>query len=181
MKNAFIIQVTLLSVLWAHNANTAGIIQCTQPDGTIEFTNQSCSKSNSFTSRSTYKKNSNKRQTKRNSAPFRQTSFVKLQKRLIKAETQDDAEKHARIITEKIRSYAVKGNLKYAYDMVAATYASLSKDIKKKQWNGIEINDQTLKIRALFEKILITQSSTSSAKELNLAIEDAWTNHLASY
>jgi len=183
MKNTLIMQLVLFSTFFIQNTSASGIIQCTQPDGTIEFTNQGCSKSNSISSRSSYKKGAKSLRTKkkRNSAPFRQASFVKLQKKLIKAETQDDAEKHARIITKKVRSYAMKGKLKYAYDMIAATYASLSKDIKKKQWDGMEISTQTLKIRTLFEKILITQSSTSNAKELNLAIEDAWTKHLANY
>lgn len=179
----FTFQILLLS-----NVSASSITQCVQPDGTIEFTNQGCSKSNRYNSKSNYRHSSNqslvkktKKKRNRNSAPFRQTSFVQLQKKLIKAETQKEAEQHAKVITEKVRSHAQKGKLKNAYDMVAATYVRLSKHIKNRQWEGLEINTQTLKIRSLFEDILITQSTISTADELNLAIESAWGKHQANY
>ncbi len=184
-------QVTLFFtflILSINNAHASSITQCVQPDGTIEFTNQGCSKSNRYNSKSTYKHNSTqslvkktRKKSNRNSAPFRQTSFVQLQKKLLKAETKKESEQHAKIITEKVRSHAQKGKLRNAYDMVAATYVKLSKHIKKRQWEGLEINIQTVKIRSLFEEILITQSTISTAKELNLAIESAWEKHQTNY
>ncbi len=187
-KQLLISLLIILKLLFINSAIAATITQCTQPDGTIEFTNQGCSKSNSFNSKTSYKHNSNqslvkKTRKKRNrkSAPFRQTAFIQLQKKLIKAETQKEIEQHAQIITEKVRSHAQKGKLKNAYDMIAATYVKLAKHIKKRQWEGLEINDKTIKIRSLFEEILITQSTISTADELNLAIESAWKKHQTSY
>ena len=181
-------QVILFLILFINNASASNITQCVQPNCTIEFTNQGCSKSNHYNSKSTYTHNSTqslvkktKKKSNRKSAPFRQTSFVQLQKELIKAETQKEAEQHAKVITEKVRSHAHKDKLKNAYDMVAATYVRLSKHIKKRQWEGLEINAQTLKIRSLFEEILITQSTISTANELNLAIESAWEKHQTNY
>lgn len=97
------------------------------------------------------------------------------------AETLQESEQHARTITEKVRSHAQKGKLKTAYDMVAATYVKLSKHLKKRHWEGRDINTQNVRIRALFEEILITQSSISSADELHQAIEIAWQKHQTNY
>lgn len=188
MNKQLLISLLILTLLLCNSVIAATITQCTQPDGTIEFTNQGCSKSNSFNSKTSYRHNSNqslvkktRKKSNRKSAPFRQTAFLQLQKKLIKAETQKEIEQHAQIITEKVRSHAQKGKLKNAYDMVAATYVKLSKHIKKRQWQGLEINNQTIKIRSLFEDILITQSTISSANELNLAIESAWKKHQTNY
>ncbi len=65
--------------------------------------------------------------------------------------------------------------------MVAATYVSLSKYMKKRQWEGLQIETQTIKIHSLFEEILITQSTISTANELNQAIETAWGKHQKNY
>lgn len=174
--------------IFINNVAASSIIQCTQPDGTIEFTNQGCSKSNSYNSRTTYRHNSTqslikktKKKKNRKSYPFRQNSFVQLQNKLIKAKTQQEVDQHAQVITEKIRSHAQRGKIKNAYDMVAATYVKLSKHIKKREWEGLEINSETIKIRSLFEEILITQSTISTANGLNLAIKSAWKNRQANY
>ena len=178
----------LSNLLLSHTAVAAGITKCTQPDGTIEFTNQGCSKSNRFNSKGSYRYNSKQpfvitgwKKNSRKSAAFRQADFVQLQDKLLMAETQEESEQHAQTITDKVRFHAQKGKLKTAYDMIAATYVKLSKHLKKRQWEGQKINAQTHKARTLFEQILITQSTISTADELNQAIEIAWKNHQTNY
>ena len=188
MKKYPITSFIISGMLFSNIVIASRITQCTQADGTIEFTNQGCSKSSSYNSSTSYRNNSSqslvkktRKKSNRKSAPFRQTAFVQLQNKLIKAETQIEIEQHAQIITEKVRSHAQKGKLKNAYDMIAATYVKLSKHIKKRQWEGLQINTQTVKIRSLFEEILITQSTISTASDLNLAIENAWIKHQSNY
>ena len=159
------------------------ISQCKQPDGTIEFSNQGCSKSNSLQSRQSYSRNSirslvSKGKVKRKrSAEFLQPAFVQLQKRLIRAETLKDIETHAQTITNTVNSHAQQGKISTAYNMVAATYVKLSKHMKKRQWEGQSIEVYIPGIRTLFEEILITQSTTSSTIEFNRAVENAWLNY----
>ncbi|MCW8928926.1 MAG: hypothetical protein OQL19_01660 [Gammaproteobacteria bacterium] len=187
IKNSIII--FFISQIWfSNNTIASSITQCIQDDGTIEFTNQGCSKSSRFNSKSIYKHSSNqslvkktRKKSKRKSKPFKQADFVQLQNKLLKAETQQEIEQHAQKITEKVQSHAQRGKLKNAYDMVAATYVKLSKHIKKKEWEGQEINNQTVKMRSLFEEILITQSTISTANEFNLAVESAWKKHQTNY
>ncbi|MCK5649206.1 MAG: hypothetical protein KAI22_10030 [Gammaproteobacteria bacterium] len=188
MNKKLIALLFILKLLLSHTAIAASITQCTQPDGTIEFTNQGCSKSNRLDSRIMYRNDSNQplvtitwKKNIRKSAAFRQPAFVQLQDKLVMAETLQESEQHARTITEKVRSHAQKGKLKTAYDMVAATYVKLSKHLKKRHWEGQKVNVQNRRIRALFEEILITQSSISSADELHQAIEIAWQKHQTNY
>ena len=172
---------TLLFI--SHNTIAETIYKCTQPDGTIEFTNHDCAKSNQFQSKLSYSRNStlffvSKSKTRRKrSAAFLQPAFVQLQKELIRAETPKDIETHAQTITSKISSHARQGKIKTAYNMVAATYVKLSKHIKKRQWEGQSIETCIPGIRTLFEEILITQSTTTSTVEFNQAIENAWLNY----
>ncbi len=168
--------------------SAATITQCTQPDGTIEFTNQGCSKSNSYNSKTSFNRYSThslvsktRKKNKKRSAPFRQADFIHLQNKLLKAETIAESEQHAQLITNKIRKHAQSGKLKSAYDMIAATYVTLSRDMKKKRWEGQKINTQTLKMQRLFEEILITQSTISTSNELHQAIESAWKKHQSRY
>ena len=173
------------------NTQAASIFQCEQPDGTIEFTNQGCSKSNSLYSKRTYTNNftqanvtlvnNKKAKKKRRSAPFTQSSFVHLQSKLLNAQTLVEMEEHAQIITDKISSSAQQGKLNADFDMVAATYAKLSKYMKKKQWEGQSVAEHTSKIRTLFEEILITQSTVSTSSGLELDIEIAWKNYQANH
>jgi hypothetical protein len=88
-----------------------------------------------------------------------------------------DYERHAQSITNKVQIHLQNGKLKPAYDMIAATYVKLSKDLKQKQWQGQPINKHSLKIHALFEEILISQSNISNNSELNQVIEKAWHNY----
>lgn len=188
MNKKLITLFFILKLLLSHTAFAASITKCTQTDGTIEFTNQGCSKSNRLNSRILYSNDSNRSLTTitwkkniRKSAPFRQPAFVHLQDKLIMAETLQESEQHAQKITEKVRFHAQKGKLKTAYDMVAATYVKLSKHLKKRQWEGREINTQNVRVRTLFEEILITQSTISTADELDQAIEIAWEKHQTNY
>lgn len=167
----------------SHNVMAGSISQCVQPDGTIEFTNQGCSKSNRLQSRQSYSRNSTQslvtkgKEKRKRSAAFLQPTFVQLQKKLISAETLEDIEAHAQTITDKVNSHAQRGKISTAYNMVAATYVKLSKYMKKRQWDGQSIEAHIPDIRTLFEEILITQSTTSSTIEFNRAIENAWLNY----
>ncbi len=184
-------QVTLLfvfSLFFCGELNAATITQCVQPDGTIEFTNQGCSKSSRYNSKATFNRYSSqslvsktKKKNKRRTASFRQADFINLQNKLLKAETMEEIAQRAQIIIDKVRAHAKNGELKLAYNMVAATYVKLSKDIKQKNWEGQKINPINLKVRTLFEEILITQSTISTADEFNQAIKTAWKKHQSSY
>lgn len=184
----FVSSSLFYTVCYCIAAAASTITQCTQPDGSIEFTNKGCSKSNHFNSRRTYNRYStqslvtqSRKNNKKRAAPFRQKAFIQLQNKLVQAETGKEITQHAQNITDKVLYQAQKGKLKSAYDMIAATYVKLSKDLKKKKWEGQSVNKQTLQIRILFEEILMTQSTTSSASELKQAIESAWKKHLITY
>lgn len=160
------------------------ISQCQLADGTIEFTNKGCTKSTQLHSRRTFNKDLNNsqlvkvRKTKRKQKLFKQKSFVHLQNKLIKAKNLSEMEKHAQIITDTVKASAQQGQLDAAYDMVAATYVKISKYLKNKRWTGEPTADYMTKIRSLFEEILISQSTTSSAQEMTLIIQNAWKSYL---
>ncbi len=188
MKQQQITLFSVFSLFFFGELNAATITQCVQPDGTIEFTNQGCSKSNSYNSKATFNRYSSqslvsktKKNNKRRTASFRKADFISLQNKLLKAETMEEVAQRAQIITDKVRTHAKNGELKLAYNMIAATYVKLSKDIKQKHWEGQKINPTSLKIRTLFEEILITQSTISTADEFNQAIKTAWKNHQSPY
>lgn len=170
-----------LNLLATNSIASGSISQCIQPDGTIEFTNKACAKSNvlkskkQITMRSSTLKNTRKSQ--RRKAPFRQQLFVTMQNKLIKAEAQLEIEQHAQLITNKIHRQVQTDSLKNAYDMVAATYVKLSKHIKKRHWEGLSIKSQTRRTHRLFEEILITQSNITSKEEFTQVIETAWKNY----
>ena len=99
---------------------------------------------------------------------------------MLAAQTLQEMEKYAQTIIGKVRTSAQDGKIKAAYDMVAATYAKISKDLKKSRWEGQSVAEYTLKIQSLFEEIMITQSTISTATELNQVIQTAWENYQAS-
>ncbi len=178
MNKSLLILCSALTILISQNITASAITQCIQPDGTIEFTNQGCS---SQQTRQTKKQlthiSFSSRKTHKRKHPFRQQSFVALQNKLIKAEAQLEIEQHAQAITDKIHQALKTGSLKNAYNMVAATYVKLAKHLKKKQWEALAINNQALRTRALFEEILITQSTVTDTEELTLIIDTAWKNY----
>ena len=186
MNNALLILILTLSMGMFSNVSATTISQCKQPDGTIEFSNQGCSKSNSLNSKRTFRRNftqsyvTNLRKNSRKGAPFRQADFVALQNKMLAAQNLQEMQKHAQTIIAKVRTSAQKGKLNAAFNMVAATYAKVSKEMKKKQWKGQSVNRHTFKVLTLFEDILITQSTTSTASELNQTIQSAWENYQAS-
>jgi hypothetical protein len=171
------------------NVASATIFQCKQPDGTIEFTNKGCAKSNRLQAKRTFSEgytkshiillgNGNKSNKKKNrtKAPFRQADFIQVQKKMLGAGSREEMEKFALTITNKVKASAQEGRISDAYNLVAATYAKISKDLKQKQWKGQSTADYSHKIRTLFEDILISQSTISSAKELEKIIQIAWQN-----
>ena len=156
----------------AHNTMADTIIKCVQADGTIEFTNKSCSTNSHYQSRNNYKRAS----THKGSA-FLQADFIQLQKKLIRAKTQDNIEQYAHNIIKKINTYAQQGKINSAYNMTAATYAKLAKHIKQKKWQNQSINDYILPVHSLFEDILLSQSSTSTVNEFNIVVKNALLNY----
>ncbi len=167
----FIIANSLL-LFYVHNTMAGAIIKCVQADGTIEFTNKSCSKNGHYQSKSHYQQGSKHRRS-----AFLQADFLYLQKNLIHAETQGDIEQQAHKIINKINTYAQQGKINSAYNMTAATYAKLAKYIKEKQWRVQSINKHLLPIRSLFEDILLSQSTTLTSGEFNQAVETALLNY----
>ncbi len=169
-------------LLVSNNIQAVTISQCIQADGTIEFTNQGCSGSSNLSARRVFTKNLtraviNKTSTRKHrQKPFRQKEFVQLQTQLLKARSRSEMEKHTRDIMYKINDHARKGNLKAAYNMIAATYAKLAKEHKNQQWKGLSVSKDAQKIQSLFENILITQSTTSKPSELTQIIQTAWDN-----
>ena len=183
MNKQLLIIFFIFYIVISSNASASTISRCIQPDGTIEFTNKGCSKANSLHSKNSFARNftqshiSTFKKKKSKKASFNTSGFIHLQNKMIKAQTLSEMEKHAQTITDKIRSSAQQGKINTAFNMVAATYAKLSKYLKKRQWEGQSVAGYTHKIRTLFEEILITQSTISTAEELNRVIQTAWKNY----
>jgi len=153
------------------------IIQCRQADGSIEFTNKSCSKKSNFREKKSYQSNNYTKNIVKKSADFLQVFFIQQQKQLLQSNTQSEIRKQGQIISQTIHSYAQQGKLSSAYNMVAAVYAKLSKQIKKSRWQGQAVSPDKHNIRLLFENILITQSTTSSIEEFSHIIDESWHNY----
>ncbi len=150
----------ITALFFSQYAWSITISQCIQADGTIEFTNQGCSQSyikNTHTSRHI---------SKRKQKLFRQKDFIKLQSQLLQAHNLSEMERLSRTIMYKVNEHAQKGNLRAAYNMIAATYAKLAKEHKKKHWEGKPVPQHSLKIQELFENVLITQPTTSRPEEI---------------
>ena len=145
--------------------------KCRQSDGTIVYTNKVCSiATRSYTS--VFNRNRN-----RKPPPFRQANFVRLQNSMVNAKSADNMEERAQVIIDKALSLAQKGRMNNAYDMVAASYAKLSEQLKDKRWKGQPIDDYALKIQDLFEEVLISQSTTSTSVDLEAIVQAAWKNY----
>lgn len=181
---AFLLLITTIAI--NTNALAVTISKCILPDGSIEFTNNGCSKSNRLQSRRTFSQDLTRSKVKiivnktRKQKPFKQADFVHLQKKLIGAKTIKEMELYSKKIIRNVNTFAQQGKLGAAYNMVAATYVKISKYLKKRQWEGQSVAEYTFKFRTLFEDILITQSTTSSSTELNQAIQNAWQNYQSS-
>ncbi len=164
----------LILLLIAQNAFSASISQCTQPDGTIEFTNMGCGHSQRL-KRTKSLMTGYSKQRKRKA--FLQTNFVHLQKNIVKSKTPKETEKYAYKLTKTAITQAQSNQLKTAYNMIAAIYARLSKHLKKQRWEGVNNYKHTIKIRNLFKEILETQSTTSTTNEFEAIINSAWDNY----
>ena len=169
-----------LTLFLSQNIWSVTISQCIHADGTVEFTNQGCSRSSKLKARRVFSNDlsqsyiKSSRISKRKQKPFRQKDFIKLQSRLLQANTLAEMEQYSRTIIYKVNKHVQKGNLRAAYNMIAATYARLAKEYKQKQWKGQPVSAHTLKIQELFEKILVTQSTTSRPEEMTRIIQNAW-------
>ena len=150
-------------------AYASSIRKCRQSDGSLLFTNKPCP----MATRSFSKVYSKKRKV----PPFRQANFVRLQKTMIQAKSAEIMELRAQVIMDKALSLAKQGRMNNAYDMVAASYAKLSTDIKNRHWNDQPISHYSLKIRGLFEEVLISQSTTSTAIVMENIVQAAWKNY----
>lgn len=169
-KTTTVLFFTLVLLLVSKQTPASSISQCKQPDGSILFTNQGCSRSSHVYSKT----------RRKNQHPFKQAAFIQLQKKLLGAKSSVEMEKQAKKITTEVSFSAQQGKLNAAYNMIAATYAKLSKHLKKKQKDGQSVKEHTNRLRQLFEEILITQSTISTSKELNEAIQTAWLNYQSS-
>jgi len=164
-----IILISLVNISYA-----SSIRKCRQSDGTILFTNKPCSiATRSFSS--LYNKNRYRKQP-----PFRQASFVRLQKTMIQAKSAENMENHARIIMDKALTIAKNGHMNNAYDIVASSYAKLSEQLKNKRWKGQKIEVYSLRTRRLFEEVLISQSTTSTFVAMEIIVQVAWNNYTRS-
>jgi hypothetical protein len=173
MNKKFLILLFMFN-LFLHSDSIAGtIIQCKLSDGSIEFTNKSCSQSK--ISNKKYKSQWIKK--KRKSLPFKEKNFIHLQNKLLQANTIKEINSHAQKITDKISYHAKRNQLKIAYDMIAATYVKLSKKLKKQQWQEFTVHIPTMKIRNFFEVILISQSTVSNSNEFEQVIKVAWKHY----
>ncbi|MCU7836265.1 MAG: hypothetical protein KZQ83_13570 [gamma proteobacterium symbiont of Taylorina sp.] len=155
---------------------SASIRQCRQADGTILFTNKSCSIAkrsfpvvfnNAYINKTAYRKK----------PPFRHSNFIRLQNKMINARTAESMEEHARTIMDSILSYTKNGQINKAYDMVASSYAKISVHLKKKQWEQQAIAEHIVKIQGLFEEVLISQPTISTAIAFNDVVQTAWENY----
>ena len=185
MKIFTLVIASVLLVFFSGNVAAVTISQCQLPDGSIEFTNQGCSKKGQLHARRTFSKNLNQSEVinvrktkKRQQKLFKQPSFVRLQDKLIKSDNLTEMEKYTQLIIDSVKSSAQQGQLDAAYDMIAATYVRISRYLKKQRWQGQSVDEHVVKIRTLFENILISQSTTSSATELAQVIQNAWLTYL---
>ena len=149
----------------------ASFWKCRQSDGTVIYTNKTCS-SIARPSSNVFNKSKN-----RKVPPFRQANFVRLQNSMINASSAKKMEQRAQIIIDKALTLAQKGRINNAYDMVAASYAKLSKQLKDKRWKDQPIEGYALKMQSLFEEVLISQSTTTKPVELELIVQTAWENY----
>jgi len=172
MKHYLFFIVSSFLLFAVHNTMAETIIKCVQADGTIEFTNKSCSKNSHYQSRI-----HNMHVPKHKSSVFLQADFLYLQKKLIHAKTYDNIEQQTQKIINKINVYAQQGKINSAYNMTAATYAKLAKHIKERQWQAQSINKHLFPILSLFEELLISQSTTLTSKEFNQVVESALLNY----
>ena len=163
---SFIVLISLVNISYA-----SSIRKCRQSDGTILFTNKPCAiATRSFTSLYNEKKY-------RKPAPFRQASFVRLQKTMIQAESADKMQQRARVIMDKALTIAKNGHINNAYDIVASSYAKLSERLKNRHWKGQIIESYSLRTQRLFEEVLISQSTTSTFVAMEIIVQAAWNNY----
>jgi len=175
MSRLFLVSLLLIISL-INTAYASSIRQCRQSDGSILFTNKSCSiATRSFPN--TFKKTFTGKKSYRKTPPFRKKSFIRLQKKMIYARSTDSMESHARTITNLTLSYTKDGHINKAYDMVASSYAKLSVYVKQKKIKSQSVEKSTIRIRRLFEEILISQPTISTITAFNQVVKTAWGNY----
>jgi len=61
--------------------------------------------------------------------------------------------------------------------MVASSYAKLSVYVKQKKIKSQSVEKSTIRIRRLFEEILISQPTISTITAFNQVVKTAWGNY----
>ena len=155
------------NTLWA-----ATIYQCEQPDGTIEFSNQGCSKSSTLENKKRYR-HKKLYNIKKSRSPNR-LNISHLQNKILKSTSADEMEKLAKQITDKVFTKAQQGQLRIACNAVAATYAKIARQLERKKRNGESVSQLSASMQMLFEEIMLSEATLNSADDLNKEIALAW-------
>lgn len=160
------------ATLFSNFSQAATIYQCEQPDGTIEFSNQGCSKSNKLERKKSYK--NKKLYNVKKASTSSKLNITHLQNKILKSASAGEIEQHARQITDKVLSTAQKGQLRIACNAIAATYARLSRQLVQQQRQGKPINPYSANIHMLFEEIMLAEATLNTVNDLNREITLAW-------
>jgi hypothetical protein len=148
------------------------IYQCEQPDGTIEFSNQGCSKSNTFKRKKTYKHK--KLYNVKRSRSYGGLNIAHLQNKILKSTSADEMEKHARAITDTVLNTAQKGQIRIACNTIASTYAKLARQFERRKRQGEPVPLPSAKMQMLFEEIMLAEATINTANKLDREITLAW-------
>lgn len=164
--------VFLIAIAFSHTPQAATIVQCVQPDGTIEFSNQGCSKSNTRKRKKVYNAKNKRASSKLN--------ISRLQNRILKSTTADEMETHALQIIDKVSKTAQKGQLRIACNAIASTYAKLARQRQQQHRKGQPVNPPSANMQMLFEEIMLAEAAINTADELDREITRAWEKYRTS-
>ncbi len=166
-----ILPVVVIAAL-SNTARAETIYQCEQPDGTIEFSNQGCSKSSKLERKKSYKHK--KLYNIKKSRSSSRLNISSLQKRILQTSSADELEKYAREIIDKVHSTAQKGQLRIACNAIASTYAKLTRQQQRQKRQGKAVPLSSANIQMLFEEIMLAEAMINTANELEREISLAW-------
>lgn len=173
-----ILTVFITATAFSYTLQASTIYQCEQPDGTIEFTNQGCSKSNTLERKKRYKQQ--KFYTVKKSRSSGKLNITHLQNKILKSTSTDEMEKHARAITDTVIITAKKGQLRIACNAIASTYAKLARQRVQQKRQGKQVDLPSSNIHMLFEEIMLAEAGINTADDLDREISLAWDKYPAS-